>query len=53
MVKKKKEEDIQPKVFMAMSKNVGHNDAGKSTLNLNDLPKILKDFQDFKKGKNE
>jgi len=40
----------QGKVFMAISENVGHNDAGKETLELNDLPKIYDKFQEFLEG---
>jgi len=49
---KKKEylDEEQPPVFMAISKNVGHNDAGKPTPELNDLPKILNDFKRFENG---
>lgn len=53
LIKKKKKDDYQSKVFMAMSKNIGHNDAGRSTPNLNDLPNILTKFQNFENGKNE
>ena len=35
---------------MAISDNVGHNDAGKPTPQLNDLPDILKSFEKFEKG---
>ena len=47
LIKKAKEEEDQPKVFMAISENVGHNDAGKPTPKLNDLDTILKKFKNF------
>jgi len=50
---KKKEypNEEQPPVFMAISRNIGHNNAGKLTLELNDLPNILEDFRGFENGK--
>ena len=39
--------ESQPKVFMAISENVGHNDTGKETPELNDLPHILEEFLKF------
>lgn len=50
LIKKEKEDEPQPKVFMAISDNIGHNDAGKPTPHLNDLPEILKLFEEFEKG---
>ena len=49
---KKKEylDEEQPLVFMAISKDVGHNDAGKPTPELNDLPKILEEYRKFERG---
>jgi len=52
-IKKKEKGDEQGNVFMAIAENVGHNDAGKRTENLNELYHILKSFQDFEKGKLE
>jgi len=48
--KRKSPDEEQPKVFMAISKNVGHNDAGKSTPELNDLGNILKEYKKFEVG---
>lgn len=45
--KKKYPDEEQPPVFMGISKNIGHNDAGKLTSELNDLPRILDDFKRF------
>lgn len=39
--------ESQPEVFMAISKNIGHNDAGRDTPDGNDLPKILEAFKKF------
>jgi len=50
-LKKKEKKEEQGNVFMAIAENVGHNDAGKNTENLNELHQILKSFQDFEKGK--
>ena len=49
---KKKEypNEEQPPVFMAISKNIGHNDAGKSTPKLCDLDKILEEYKKFESG---
>ena len=45
--KKVSPDESQPKVFMAISKNIGHNDAGRDTPEENDLPKILEEFRKF------
>lgn len=47
---KKSKNQTQEKVFMGISENVGHNDAGKETLELNDLPKIYNKYEEFLKG---
>jgi len=52
-LKKKEKGDEQGNVFMAIIDNVGHNDAGKKTENLNELHNLLKLFQNFEKGKLE
>ncbi len=44
--KKTKESETQPDVFMAISKSIGHNDAGRDTPD-NDLPQILEAFKKF------
>lgn len=48
--KRKSPDEEQPKVFMAISKNVGHNDAGKSTPELCDLWHILGEYEKFERG---
>ena len=48
--KRKSPSEEQPKVFMAISKNVGHNDAGKQTLDLSDLNDILDEYKKFERG---
>ncbi|HMK93884.1 MAG TPA: N-6 DNA methylase [Candidatus Limnocylindrales bacterium] len=50
LMKKKTETEQQPAIFMAISENIGHNDAGKKTLELNDLPKIFKEYKRFENG---
>jgi len=42
LIKKKETDEKQPEVFMAISENVGHNDVGKPTPELNDLDNIRK-----------
>jgi len=48
--KKKYSDEEQPPIFMAISKNVGHNDAGKLTPELCDLWHILDEYKKFEKG---
>lgn len=48
--KKKSPDEEQPKVFMAISKNIGHNDAGKPTPKLYDLYNILEEYKKFEGG---
>jgi len=50
LMKKEKPEEKQPAIFMAISGNIGHNDTGKKTAELNDLPKILVEFRKFENG---
>lgn len=50
LIKKKNEKQEQPIVFMGMSKNVGHNDSGRSTPEKNDLPELLESFRKFERG---
>lgn len=50
LMKKKTENEKQPAIFMAISENVGHTDAGKKTLELNDLHRIFKEFKKFENG---
>jgi type I restriction enzyme M protein len=45
--KKTSPDESQPRVFMAISENVGHNDSGKEMPDLNDLPHILDEFLKF------
>ncbi len=45
--KKTSPDESQPKVFMAISKNIGHNDAGRDMPDENDLPQILEEFRRF------
>jgi type I restriction enzyme M protein len=51
LVKKEKEDEPQPKTFMAISENVGHLDSGRRSPKLNDLPLILEEFRRFEQGK--
>lgn len=50
LVKKKHLQEKQPKVFMAISQNVGHTDSGKLTPETSDLKNILEKFQEFELG---
>ena len=50
LVKKKTPDEQQPKVFMAISRNVGHSDTGKETPEKSDLDSILEDFRKFESG---
>lgn len=50
LVKKEKPEEKQPKVFMAISQNVGHTDSGRLTSETSDLDDILEEFQKFELG---
>lgn len=50
LVKKEKQNESQPSVFMAISQNVGHTDAGKKSPELNDLPIVLSEFKKFECG---
>jgi len=50
LMKKEHEDEEQPNIFMAISKNVGHNDSGKKTPKLNDLQRIAGEFRRFEKG---
>jgi len=52
LIRKEREDEQQPKIFMAISNNIGHTDAGKSAPSLNDLPEILEKFRKFEEGKN-
>lgn len=47
LVKKKNENEAQPKTFMALSENIGHLDSGRRALELNDLGKILAEFRKY------
>jgi len=48
--KRKSPDEEQPKVFMAISKNIGHNDAGRPTPELYDLDNILEEYKKFESG---
>ena len=50
LMKKKEQIETQPSIFMAISQNIGHTDAGKKALELNDLPMILSEFKKFEYG---
>ncbi|MGB3346810.1 MAG: N-6 DNA methylase [Candidatus Humimicrobiia bacterium] len=47
--KRRASQEEQPKVFMAISKNIGHNDAGRPTLELCDLWDILDEYKKFER----
>ena len=50
LMKKENASEEQPNIFMAISQCIGHNDAGKRTPELNDLPIILGEFRRFEQG---
>ncbi|MCK4386797.1 MAG: N-6 DNA methylase [Candidatus Pacebacteria bacterium] len=50
LTKRMDEKQEQPPVFMAISENIGHNDAGRETSEWGDLGKILKSFKKFQDG---
>lgn len=50
VTKRVSEDEEQPPVFMAISKDIGHNDAGRPTSEWGDLPKILDSFKEFQDG---
>jgi len=50
LTKRESKSEKQPEVFMAISKDVGHNDAGRITSELGDLDKIIKAFIKFQNG---
>ena len=50
LTKKVIENEKQPKTFMAISEDVGHNDAGKITSEMGDLDYIYEDFLKFERG---
>lgn len=50
LMKKQKIDEKQPSIFMAISKNVGHTDSGKSCPDKNDLYNILESFRKFENG---
>lgn len=50
LVKKETKNEQQFAVFRAFSENIGHNDAGRPTPKLNDLPVILAEFRKWEHG---
>jgi type I restriction enzyme M protein len=50
LMKKAKEDEKQPKIFMAISDNIGHTDSGKPCPEKNDLHEILSAFRRFENG---
>jgi len=50
LMKKQKVDEQQQSIFMAISKNVGHTDSGKSCSDKNDLYNILEKFRKFENG---
>jgi type I restriction enzyme M protein len=47
LTKRTSNKEVQPPVFMAISKDVGHNDTGRETSELGDLGEILRSFEGF------
>lgn len=50
MTKRVSDDEEQPPVFMAMSQDVGHNDAGRITSEWGDLGAILESYEKFQNG---
>ncbi len=50
MTKRISEDEEQPTVFMALSKDIGHNDAGRVTSEWGDLREILDSFKRYQDG---
>ena len=50
LTKRESCEENQPQVFMAISEDVGHNDAGRITSEWGDLDEILNSFKKFQNG---
>lgn len=50
LTKRVSENEEQPPVFMAISKDIGHNDAGRITSEWGDLGSILESFKKFQNG---
>lgn len=48
--KKRSAKEAQPVTFMAISEDVGHNDAGRTTSEMGDLNLILEEYTKFTKG---
>lgn len=51
--KKKSSDELQPKIFMAICNNIGHNDSGRDYPDKNELPTILKKFWKFERGSDD
>lgn len=51
LTKRANEDEVQTKVFMAISQDVGHNDTGRITSDWGDLGDILDAFRKFQDGK--
>jgi type I restriction enzyme M protein len=50
LTKRQSSDEIQPPIFMAISNDIGHNDAGRVTSPMGDLEHILKEFKKFESG---
>jgi len=50
MTKRVADDEEQPPVFMAISQDIGHNDAGRITSEWGDLGDILKSYEKFQNG---
>lgn len=50
LTKRQSETEEQPIVFMAISQDIGHNDAGRSTSEWGDLGEILEFYRKFQNG---
>ena len=50
LTKKNNTSEKQPKIFMAISNDIGHNDAGRMTSEWGDLKEILNSYKKFENG---
>jgi len=50
MTKRVSDDEEQPPVFMAISQDIGHNDAGRITSEWGDLGNILESYTKFQNG---
>ena len=50
LTKRKNENEVQPPIFMAISKDIGHTDSGRVTSEWGDLEKVLDSYKRFQRA---